>query len=354
MQPLIERMLKNLKILVTGSAGFIGHHLVLALAKLADNVVGLDNINSYYDPVLKYDRLSLQGFERNYIRYGSLLRNNIRPNLSFIQLDLTDEKILNDFFWQQQFDIVINLAAQAGVRFSMEHPQSYVASNLVGFANLLETCRKYKIKHLLFASSSSVYGINNDVPFTTNHSTDFPISFYAATKKANEVMAHSYAHLYDIPITGLRFFTVYGPWGRPDMAYYSFAKSIIEGSPIKIFNNGNMCRDFTFINDAVDSIIKLIGTIPKQSVSSSASRAPFKIFNIGNSKPEHLLHLVETLEQLLQKKAVLDLQPMQPGDVESTFAEITDLAEAIGPIPHTCLEVGLISFVKWYKKYKVI
>lgn len=338
--------MEKLRILVTGSAGFIGHHLVLALQQLGCTVVGLDAIISYYDPMLKYGRLALQGFEQQSIRYNQLLQSTTKHNLCFIQLDLTDEPALHSLFETQQFDVVINLAAQAGVRYSMDHPQSYVASNLVGFANVLESCRRYDIKHLLFASSSSVYGLNQETPFKTSMKTDQPISFYAATKKANEVMAYSYAHLYQLPVTGLRFFTVYGPWGRPDMAYYSFTKAIMEGSPIKVFNHGEMYRDFTYIDDVVQSIMKLVDVLPKPAPS-----APYKLYNIGNSKPEHLLELVAILERLLGRKAVLDLQPMQPGDVPATYADVNDLQAAVNYRPDTTLEEGLSKFVNWYRAY---
>ncbi|MCJ8165366.1 NAD-dependent epimerase/dehydratase family protein [Pontibacter sp. E15-1] len=339
-------MAKRLRVLVTGSAGFIGHHLALALQELGCTVVGLDAILSYYDPMLKYGRLALQGFERHDIRYNQLLGSNLKEGLSFIHLDLTDELALNRLFEEQRFDVVVNLAAQAGVRYSMDHPQSYVTSNLVGFANVLESCRQHHIKHLLFASSSSVYGLNQETPFKTSMKTDQPISFYAATKKANEVMAHSYAHLYQIPMTGLRFFTVYGPWGRPDMAYYSFTKAILAGTPIKVFNNGNMHRDFTFIDDVVRSIVKLIDVLP-----APAPTAPYKIYNIGNSQPEHLLELIATIERLLGKKAIIDLHPMQPGDVEATFADVEDLKAAADFHPDTPLAEGLAQFVAWYLAY---
>jgi len=344
-------MAANLNILVTGSAGFIGHHLMLALQNLFPKVTGLDSINSYYDVGLKYDRLTAQGFDRKSIQYNRLISSNRKDNISFVQLDLSDESALDNLFRTQQFDIVINLAAQAGVRFSLEHPQSYVASNLVGFANLLECCRKYKIKHLLFASSSSVYGQNKNIPFSEETNTDFPVSFYAATKKANEVMAHSYAHLYQIPITGMRFFTVYGPWGRPDMAYFSFAKAICEGTRIRIFNHGEMFRDFTFIADVINSITRLILHFPQPQPQNTFSNAPFRVFNIGNSNPEPLMELVNTLEELLGRKAVLDLQPMQPGDVETTFADVSALENAIGYSPKTPLKEGLTEFINWFKAY---
>jgi UDP-glucuronate 4-epimerase len=344
-------MAADLKILITGSAGFIGHHLLLALQPIFTHVTGLDSINSYYDVGLKYDRLGKQGFEREQIKYNRLISGEKHQNLQFIQLDLSDEYALDSFFRTQQFDIVINLAAQAGVRFSMEHPQSYVSSNLVGFANLLECCRKYPVKHLLFASSSSVYGLDNNIPFSTGNNTDFPISFYAATKKANEVMAHSYAHLYQIQTTGMRFFTVYGPWGRPDMAYFSFAKAISENQPIRIYNHGEMFRDFTYIDDVVQSIQKLISVYPENPPQKAFSNAPFRVLNIGNSKPEPLMELVNTLEALLDKKAILDLQPMQPGDVPTTYADVSELENAIGFSPKTPLKTGLTHFANWFQEY---
>ncbi|QNF34972.1 NAD-dependent epimerase/dehydratase family protein [Adhaeribacter swui] len=336
------------RILVTGSAGFIGHHLVMALVKMPYEIYGLDSLNHYYDPELKSGRLQLQGIEVDDTRAGNLVKSKYHENLFFTRLDLTDTAALTQLFTEQAFDMVINLAAQAGVRHSMKEPQSYVASNLVGFANLLECCRNFKIKHFLFASSSSVYGNNANIPFTTAHPTDTPVSFYAATKKANEVMAHSYAHLYKIPTTGLRFFTVYGPWGRPDMAYFSFTKAILEETPIKIYNHGNMLRDFTYVDDVVESITRLITLPPK---ISAAPAVPFKLLNVGNSKPEHLLELVSLLEKLLDKKAKLDLQPMPPGDVPVTYADVQELELLTQYRPTTTLEVGLSQFVFWYKHY---
>ncbi|ARS37559.1 NAD-dependent epimerase/dehydratase family protein [Pontibacter actiniarum] len=338
------------KVLVTGSAGFIGHHLMLALRGPGGSIVGLDLLNEYYDPALKYGRLALQGFSKTHIKYNTLVHSDEDEAMSFIQLDLVDEKALDDLFREQQFDIVVNLAAQAGVRYSLEHPQSYVASNLVGFANLLEACRKYPIKHFLFASSSSVYGLNHEVPFATKHNTNLPVSFYAATKKANEVMAHSYSHLYNLPVSGLRFFTVYGPWGRPDMAYFSFARAIMEGTPIRIFNNGEMYRDFTFISDVVEGIVRLLFVAPKAG-TTVGSTAPYTIYNIGNSSPEHLLEMVAILERLLHKKGTLDLQPMQPGDVPITFADTQELTATTGFKPSIALEDGLSHFVDWFKTY---
>ncbi|WP_242919389.1 NAD-dependent epimerase/dehydratase family protein [Pontibacter liquoris] len=337
------------RILVTGTAGFIGHHLALALQQRGHQVVGLDSINSYYLPQLKYDRLALQGFAKEQIHYNELITSSLYPNLHFIQLDLADHHELESLFRNQQFDIVINLAAQAGVRYSMEHPQSYVGSNLVGFANVLEACRQFPVKHLLFASSSSVYGLHTEVPFATTHSTDHPISFYAATKKANEVMAHSYAHLYHIPTTGLRFFTVYGPWGRPDMAYYSFASAIARGETIRIFNYGDMHRDFTYIDDVVNSIVRLLEVQP--TPATALSRAPYKLYNIGNNQPVQLMDFVGILERELGKKAHLELLPMQPGDVPITYADVEDLMQAVDYRPNTPLAEGLKKTMDWFKTY---
>ncbi|WP_161888292.1 NAD-dependent epimerase/dehydratase family protein [Pontibacter russatus] len=339
-------MKRRQRVLVTGSAGFIGHHLALALQHHHYEVVGLDSINDYYHTELKYGRLAEQGFERMQIKHGACIESKLKERLFFIRLDLTDEHAMNRLFEEQRFDVVVNLAAQAGVRYSMDHPQSYVSSNLVGFANVLESCRRHHIKHLLFASSSSVYGLNKETPFKTSMKTDQPISFYAATKKANEVMAYSYAHLYQLPVMGLRFFTVYGPWGRPDMAYYSFTKAIAAGTPIRVFNHGEMHRDFTYIDDVVQSIAKLLDMLPE-----SDPTAPYKLYNIGNSKPEHLLELIAILERLLGRKALLDMQPMQPGDVPATFADVTDLQAAVDYRPGTPLEEGLSKFVSWYKAY---
>ena len=338
-------MATKLRILLTGSAGFIGHHLMLALQQQNHYVVGLDSLNSYYDPELKYQRLEEQGFARNGISTNRLTKSNKATECFFVQQDLADAPALQNLFAEHQFNIVINLAAQAGVRHSIEHPEEYVASNLVGFANVLESSRRHSIKHLLFASSSSVYGLNEQTPFSTSHRTDTPISFYAATKKANEVMAHSYAHLYGIPTTGLRFFTVYGPWGRPDMAYYMFSKAIVEDKPIRIFNNGDMLRDFTYVGDVVESIVRLLEVKPETGA------VPYKLYNIGNHKPEQLLEMVAILERLLQHKAKLDLQPMQPGDVQATYAHVEDLMQATGFRPQTTLEQGLENFVSWFKVY---
>ena len=329
-----------MNILVTGAAGFIGFHLTKRLLAENYHVIGVDNLNDYYDVRLKKERLKL-------------LASNM--NFKFYQTDLADQESLNQIFEVHSIPIVINLAAQAGVRYSISHPHSYVHSNLVGFVNILEACRHYEVEHLLYASSSSVYGANTKTPFSTQDCVDHPVSFYAATKKANELMAHTYSHLFNIPTTGLRFFTVYGPWGRPDMAYYSFTKDIIEGNTIQVYNNGDMLRDFTYIDDIVQGIIKLLDHPPKpdsnRNLDPSTSHAPYKIYNIGNNSPVRLMDFINTLEQLIDKKANIEFLPMQPGDVKETYADITDLQKAAGFSPSTPLEIGLSHFVDWYKKY---
>ncbi|MDW7617106.1 NAD-dependent epimerase [Peribacillus simplex] len=332
-----------MNILVTGAAGFIGFHLTKRLLTLDINVIGVDNINDYYDVILKNNRLKI-------------LKEN--PDFEFHKLDLSNKEKLNQLFKDRTIDIVINLAAQAGVRYSIENPDSYVNSNLVGFVNILEVCRQNNVKHLIYASSSSVYGANTNIPFSTKDPVDHPVSLYAATKKSNELMAHTYSHLYNIPTTGLRFFTVYGPWGRPDMAYYSFTKNIIEEKTIKVFNNGDMRRDFTYIDDIVEGIIRLLDKPPVYNTGwdrahpdPSSSYAPYKIYNIGNNKPIKLMDFIITLEKLIGKKAKIEFLPMQPGDVKETYADIADLHADVGFYPSTTIEEGLTHFVNWYKKY---
>ncbi len=331
------------KILITGAAGFIGFHLSKTLCEFGYEVIGIDNINDYYSVQLKIDRL-------NELKKLS--------NFAFQTINICDKDNIDDLFKSHKFDYVINLAAQAGVRFSIEKPYKYIDSNLIGFINILEACRQYPIKHLIFASSSSVYGANVEVPFSTKHNTDHPVSLYAATKKANEMMAHSYASLYKIPTTGLRFFTAYGPWGRPDMAYFKFTDCIAKGEPIKVFGNGKMKRDFTYIDDIVEGIRMLLLYIPKGSkikndsnYNLNESPAPYRIFNIGNNKPVELLYFIELLEKLMGEKAIKEYLPMQKGDVVETFADISDLEKEIDFIPKTTIENGLAKFVEWYKKY---
>lgn len=332
-----------MNILVTGAAGFIGFHVSKRLLAQDFHVVGVDNLNDYYDVRLKKERLKL-------------LQEN--PNFQFHQIDLADKASLNSLFEDNSFHIVINLAAQAGVRYSLDNPHSYVHSNVLGFINILEACRHYQIEHLIYASSSSVYGANSKIPFSTKDSVDHPISIYAATKKANELLAHTYSHLFHIPTTGLRFFTVYGPWGRPDMAYYSFTKKILAGETIQVFNNGDMRRDFTYIDDIVEGIIQLIDAPPKQNSNwdrenpdPGSSFAPFKIYNIGNNNPVKLMDFIHILEGLIGKKAKIEFLPMQPGDVKETYADITNLQKDTGYQPATTIETGLAHFVDWYKKY---
>ncbi|QOZ73707.1 NAD-dependent epimerase [Bradyrhizobium arachidis] len=329
--------------LVTGAAGFIGFHVAQRLLAASRRVVGLDIVNDYYDPRLKEARLEI------------LKRD---PNFTFVKLDLTDRAGIKALFAEYRFPVVVHLAAQAGVRYSLEHPHAYVDANLEGFINILEGCRHNGCGHLLFASSSSVYGSNTKLPFSVHDNVDHPISLYAASKKANELMAHSYSHLYGIPATGLRFFTVYGPWGRPDMAMFIFAKAILSGTPIKLFNNGDMRRDFTFVDDIAEAIIRLMERPPQgQAIrptaapDPSSSRAPWKIYNIGNNNPEELLHVVSLLEKELGRTAIRELLPMQPGDVPATYADIDDLARDIGFRPATSIEDGIARFIKWYREY---
>ena len=344
-------MRKKTRVLVTGNAGFIGHHIVMALQGTHFDVVGLDVVNNYYDPALKYDRLKVQGFDKSSIDYNTCIRCADTPSRQFILLNLADKCALEKLFQEQQFDVVVHLAAQAGVLYSLENPMAYVESNLIGFANILEACRKYPVKHFLFASSSSVYGLNVETPFSTSHKTDHPISFYAATKKSNEVMAHSYAHLYGIPTTGMRFFTVYGPWGRPDMACLQFARSIAEGRTIQLYNQGNMWRDFTFIDDVVVAVTKLLLQAPKVAPKKRATEAPYRLYNIGNNQPVQLLEMVALLERGLHKKASIDLLPMQPGDVPVTYADVESLVTTIGYRPRTSLEQGIGKFLDWFQTY---
>jgi UDP-glucuronate 4-epimerase len=330
-------------VLVTGAAGFIGFHVTQRLLSAGRAVVGLDSVNDYYDPKLKEARLDL------------LKRD---PNFSFVKLDLANRAATSLLFAQHRFPVVIHLAAQAGVRYSLQHPHAYVDANLEGFINVLEGCRHNDCKHLLFASSSSVYGANTKLPFSVQDNVDHPVSLYAASKKANELMAHAYSHLYRIPATGLRFFTVYGPWGRPDMAMFLFAKAIVEGKPIKLFNHGNMRRDFTFVEDVSEAVARLIDHPPQsnpewsgETPDPATSTAPWKIYNIGNNNPEDLMHVVSLLEQEFGRKAAKEMLPMQPGDVPATYADTDDLAREIGFRPTTTIENGIARFAKWYRDY---
>ena len=328
-----------MKILVTGSAGFIGYHLIQKLLDQGEAVVGIDNLNDYYDPQLKQDRLALLKQHANAV------------NHTFIKLDLADRDGIEQLFQDHQFDIVVNLGAQAGVRYSIENPHAYVDSNLVGFVNVLEGCRQSKVKHLVYASSSSVYGMNKKQPFSTEDRVDYPISLYAATKKSNELMAHTYSHLYNIPTTGLRFFTVYGPMGRPDMAYYSFTKKILNGETIDVYNNGEMQRDFTYIDDIIEGITRVMDKTPDlQSSDISNAKAPYKIYNIGNNHPVTLRRFITAIETACGKKAKENLLPMQAGDVPITYADVDELIKDTGFKPSTSIEDGIGRFVDWYKK----
>ncbi|MGB3385405.1 MAG: NAD-dependent epimerase [Marinomonas sp.] len=333
-----------MKVLVTGAAGFIGHGLIKPLLARGDDVVGIDNLNDYYDPALKIARLDdLARFKDSH---------QAQDRFRFIKMDLADRDAIATLFEDEQFDVVVNLAAQAGVRYSIENPQAYIDSNLVGFANILEGCRQTKVKHLVYASSSSVYGMNKKQPFSTEDRVDYPISLYAATKKSNELMAHSYSHLYDIPTTGLRFFTVYGPWGRPDMAAYKFVKAIFEDQPIDVYNHGQMKRDFTYIDDIVEGIVRVIGTIPTKMESEiTAATAPYKVFNIGNNQPIELRRFIDAIESACGKKAQENHLPMQAGDVPLTFADIDELIESTGFKPATSIEDGMQNFVDWYRDF---
>jgi UDP-glucuronate 4-epimerase len=335
--------MQNGKILVTGAAGFIGFHVAQRLLEAKREVVGLDVVNDYYDPLLKEARLDM-------------LR--ALPGFSFVKLNLVDRGVMKSLFAEHRFPLVIHLAAQAGVRHSLEQPHAYVDANLEGFINILEGCRHNDCRHLVFASSSSVYGANTKLPFSVQDNVDHPISLYAASKKANELMAHSYSHLYRIPATGLRFFTVYGPWGRPDMAMFLFAKAILAGQPIKLFNHGKMQRDFTYIDDISQAIVRLIDKPPQGRTDWDGARpdpatssAPWRIYNIGNNRPEQLMHVVSLLEKEFGRVAIKDMLPMQPGDVAATYADVTDLERDIGFKPATSIEDGIARFAKWYRSY---
>lgn len=347
-----------MKILITGTAGFIGFHLAEKLLKRGDAVVGLDAINDYYDIRVKYGRLERTGIAQASIEYNQLIQSSVYPNYQFIQLNLEDKENLEKLFKEQQFDKVINLAAQAGVRYSLTNPSAYIDSNIVGFLNLLECCRHHQIKHLTYASSSSVYGLNEAQPFSTKDNVDHPVSLYAASKKSNELMAHTYSHLFKIPTTGLRFFTVYGPWGRPDMALFLFTKAMLENKPIDVFNYGEMQRDFTYIDDIVEGVIRVNDNPPKEnpnwdpnSDDASVSSAPYKIYNIGNNNPVKLMDFITALENKLGKTAEKNMLPIQPGDVPSTYADVSDLIRDLNYKPETSIQEGIDQFVDWYREF---
>ena len=347
-----------MKILVTGAAGFIGYHLVNKLLNRGFQVVGLDNINDYYDVNLKYDRLADCGISRNEAeKWYQPVQSDMHDGYRFIRMNLDDREEILSLFESEQFDKVVNLAAQAGVRYSIENPYAYVDSNVVGFINILEGCRHQDVKHLVYASSSSVYGNNTKMPLSTSDSVDHPISLYAATKKANELMAHTYSHLYGIPTTGLRFFTVYGPWGRPDMALFLFTEAIIKDEPIKVFNHGKMVRDFTYVNDITEGVFKVMEDIPKSAGKegkpdvSTSNTAPYQVYNIGNSSPVKLMDFINAIEKSLGKEAKKNFMDIQPGDVPRTDADVTDLIKNIGYKPDTDVQEGIDAFINWYRDY---
>ena len=330
-------------VLVTGAAGFIGYHLAERLLGEGRQVVGLDNLNDYYDPALKEARLE---------------RLEARDAFTFARVDLADRRKMEALFATYGFGVVVHLAAQAGVRYSIENPHSYVDSNLVGFLHILEGCRHTGVDHLVFASSSSVYGANTEMPFSVHHNVDHPLSLYAATKKANELMAHTYSSLYDLPTTGLRFFTVYGPWGRPDMALFKFTKNILAGEPIDVFNYGNHRRDFTYIGDIIEGVVRVMETTPEPNPDWSGdnpdpatSRAPWRVYNIGNNQPVELMRYIEVIEECLGQKAEKNMLPMQPGDVPDTYADVSALTEDVGYTPDTPIEEGIKKFIEWYRDY---
>jgi len=372
-----------MKILITGTAGFIGFHLAKKLIERGDEVIGLDNINDYYDVNLKYARLKETGINKQDIDWNKLVQSTKYPNYKFIRLNLEDREEIMNLFKNEKFDKAVNLAAQAGVRYSIENPYAYIDSNIVGFINILEACRHNKIKHLVYASSSSVYGNNTKMPLSTSDNVDHPISLYAATKKSNELMAHTYSHLYGLPTTGLRFFTVYGPWGRPDMALFLFTKAILAGKPINVFNHGNMVRDFTYVDDIVEGVNRVIDNPPtsagfleprvseggspckiqstfnrerpklpyqnhKTQNPSTSPTAPYKVYNIGNSSPVNLMDFIKALEKALGKKAKMNMMDMQPGDVPKTHSDVTDLVNDLGYKPNTTIEFGVEKFIEWY------
>ncbi|MCL5669510.1 MAG: NAD-dependent epimerase [Gammaproteobacteria bacterium] len=335
-----------MKVLVTGTAGFIGAALTLRLIERGDEVIGIDNLNDYYDVNLKRARLK---------------RFNTHPRYTHIQASLQDRDAISQAFAQHQPRRVVNLAAQAGVRYSLQNPHAYIDSNIVGFMNVLEACRHHDIEHLVYASSSSVYGANTQMPFSVHHNVDHPLSLYAATKKANELMAHTYSHLYRLPVTGLRFFTVYGPWGRPDMALFIFTKKILAGEPIDVFNHGHHKRDFTYIDDIVEGVVRALDKIPEanpgwssDAPDSATSNAPYRLYNIGHNQPVQLMYFIETLEKSLGKKAELNMLPLQKGDVPMTYADVDDLVRDVGYKPETPIETGIARFVEWYNSYYAV
>lgn len=347
-----------MKILVTGAAGFIGFYVCKGLLNRGDIVVGLDNINTYYDVSLKYGRLSALDIQQEYVDWYKFVQSNVYEQFRFIRMNLEDKQAMRMLFANEHFDKVVNLAAQAGVRYSIENPYAYVESNIDGFLNVLEGCRHYQVKHLVYASSSSVYGLNGKVPFSEKDSIAHPISLYAATKKSNELMAHTYSHLYGVPSTGLRFFTVYGPWGRPDMSPFLFADAMLHGRPIKVFNNGDMLRDFTYIDDIVEGVLRVIDHIPAptpdwsaQAPDPSSSAAPYKIYNIGNSHPVKLMDFIHAIEEAIARPAEKIYLPMQPGDVYQTNADTSALQSELGFKPDKPIKEGVRETIDWYRSF---
>ena len=332
-----------MKVFVTGTAGFIGNNLSQRLLERGDEVIGIDNVNDYYDPAVKEARLAL-------------IKDH--PAFTEVRIDIADRAAMEETFSKHKPHRVVNLAAQAGVRYSLENPHAYIDSNIVGFTNILEGCRHNGVEHLVYASSSSVYGLNTEMPFSVHHNVDHPVSLYAASKKANELMAHTYSHLYQLPTTGLRFFTVYGPWGRPDMALFMFTRNILAGKPIDVFNYGNHKRDFTYIDDIVEGVIRTLDKVaaPNPNWNSNApdsatSKAPYRLYNIGNNQPIDLMHYINVLQDCLGKKAEMNMLPLQPGDVPDTYADVQDLVNDVGYKPNTSVEEGIANFVKWYKDF---
>jgi len=332
-----------MKVLVTGTAGFIGNNLSQRLLERGDEVIGIDNVNDYYDPAVKEARLAL-------------IKDH--PGFTEVRIDIADRAAMEETFSKHKPHRVVNLAAQAGVRYSLENPHAYIDSNIVGFTNILEGCRHNGVEHLVYASSSSVYGLNTEMPFSVHHNVDHPVSLYAASKKANELMAHTYSHLYQLPTTGLRFFTVYGPWGRPDMALFMFTRNILAGKPIDVFNYGNHKRDFTYIDDIVEGVIRTLDKVAapnpnwdSNAPDSATSKAPYRLYNIGNNQPIDLMHYINVLQDCLGKKAEMNMLPLQPGDVPDTYADVQDLVNDVGYKPNTSVEEGIANFVKWYKDF---
>lgn len=347
-----------MKVLITGTAGFIGFHLANYLIARGDEVIGLDSINDYYDINVKYGRLEYAGISRDSLVYNTMVQSAKHENYRFIKLNLEDKPHIDKLFENEKFDAVCNLAAQAGVRYSLKNPYAYLESNMLGFLNVLEACRHFDVENLSYASSSSVYGLNETMPFSVHHNVDHPISLYAASKKSNELMAHTYSNLYGLRTTGLRFFTVYGPWGRPDMALFLFTKAILEGKPIQVFNNGNMQRDFTYVDDIVEGIVRVIDNpaSPNENWSGAkpdpgTSKAPYQIYNIGNNSPVKLMDFISAIEEKLGMEAQKEFMPLQAGDVPATYADVEDLIQNLGYKPQTPIKEGISNFINWYREF---